>query len=501
MSRATPSVRTRAAAPAPAPSPPSIPDPLVQELDGLRYALDAWPRRQGKSSVLTVRLAGGAGGASDRGPPLVDRCDLYSFRSRRGFAQLVADHFARAVDQILGHLALLLDVLERARAAADEPGVADAAQLTPERRAAAEALLRAPDLLERAAAAMTARGHVGDDEVKRLCFLVALSRLAPCTLSALLVAPTGAGKSTVLEAVAALVPPEHQVALVRLTAQSLFYAGPRTLRHKLLLVDEYEGQAEADHAVRVLQSKGELTQTATVKGRAERFTVKGPAAVMSGTTSSSAIDPQNASRMLLLALDDSPAQTRRIQQAQARAWAGADPARALDLLPWHDAQRLLAEDLPAQVAVPFAPELTLPARTSADRRLGPQLFQLVAAHALLHARQRARDHQGRTLAVPADYAAVHALLQPLSAHAQGEDLSPRAARALGWLFARGEPADRREVASALGWSYNTAKKALEELLAQELLRRVDPGPPARYRPLDAPALLAPTALTPPDALG
>lgn len=491
--------RSTFTAPAPAPAPSTTPrsesPPLVHELEGLVYELDARPRRQGRKSVLSVRLAGAG---SEAGPPLVDRCDLYAFRSRRPFAQLVADCFGREVGQVLGHLALILDAVERAHAAAESDDQALAVRLTPERRAEAEALLAADDLLERAAAAMTALGHVGEEEVKRLCFLVALSRLLERPLSALLLAPSGTGKSAVLEAVAALVPPEQQVALVRLTAQSLFYAGPEALRHKLVLVDEYEGQEEADHAVRVLQSRGELTQTATVKGKAERFTVKGPVAVMSGTTSA-AIDPQNASRALLLGLDDSPAQTRRIQEAQARAWAGSTRGRAPALRVWHDAQRLLGEEPPARVAIPFAARLALPARTSADRRLGPQLFGLVATHALLQSRRRARDRQGRIVATDADYAAVHALLQPV-AHAPGhEDLSPRAARAHAWLLARQEPVDRQGLACALGWSYNTAKKALAELLEHELVRRVEAGPPARYRALGA-RVSAPLSLTPPRAL-
>ena len=480
MPRVTPAVRSRPARSASAvPDPALAPsDPLAHEVDGLVYRLDALPRRHGRKSVLTVRLAG-----TDTGPPLVDRCDLFSFRSRRGFAQLVADVFGRDVGQIMGHLALVLDTTERAQAATP---AAASERLTPERRRAAEELLLRADLLDRAAAAMAALGHVGEEETKRLCFLVALSRLLDRPLSALLLAPPGTGKSAVLEAVAALVPPEHQVSVARLTAQSLFYAGPDALRHRLVLVDEYEGQAEADHAVRVLQSKGELTQTATVKGRAEQFTAKGPVAVMSGTTSSS-LDLQNTSRCLLLALDDSPAQTRRIQAAQARAWSGTPRARALDLRAWHDAQRLLALDLPVAVRIPYAERLSFPVRTSADRRGSQQVFGLVAAHALLHARQRERDEAGQVVATLADYARVHALLRPQVEHAV-EGLSPRAARLYRWLLDRPRPATsatRRELAAALGWGYSTAKRALEELLLQELAALTDRGPPASYRVLDS----------------
>lgn len=449
-------------------------DPLVHEIEGLRYAVDALPRRHGRKSVLTVRLVG-----EDPGPALVDRCDLFAFRSRRAFAQLVADHFGRDTGQVQGHLALVLDAAERATAA-EPKAVVEA--LTPERRQAAEKLLASPDLLDRVVLAMEGLGHVGEEHVKKICYLIATSRLLVRPLNALLLAPPGTGKSAVLEAVAALLPPEHVVSVVRLTAQSLFYAGPDALRHRVVIVDEYEGQAEADHAVRVLQSRGELSLTTTVKGKAESMTVRGPVAVLSGTTSTS-IDPQNASRCVELSLDDSPEQTRRVQEAQARSWAGGRGPR-LDLRLWQDAQRLLGEELPAQVVIPFAPKLSFPARTTTDRRNSAKLLGLVAAHALVHARQRSRDREGRVHAVAGDYAAVHALLRP-TVEVALDGLSPRAARLYRWLVDQGAARPtRRDAAAGLGWGYNTAKRAFEELLAQELVGVVDRGPPATYRVLD-----------------
>lgn len=475
---------------------PADTDPLVVTIEGLRYALDAVPRRHGRKSVITVRLAAPAGLAAgpdaaaddappDLGPPLVDRCDLFAFRSRRAFAQLVADQFGRDAGQVLGHLAVLLDHAERVAAPGAAAPVAEA--LTPARRDAAERLLAAEDLLDRAALALEHLGHVGEEEVKRLAYLVATSRLLARPLSALLLAPSGTGKSAILDAVAALLPPEAVVTLARLTPQALFYAGPDALRHRLVIVDEFEGQQDAAHAVRVLQSRGELRQSVTIKGRAEEVVARGPVAVMSGTTLTD-LDPQNLSRCVELALDDGPEQTRRVQAAQARAWAGGaggGGARGprLDLQAWHDAQRLLAEEAPVAVAIPFAPTLVFPARTTADRRTSAKVLGLVAAHALLHARQRPRDREGRVVAAPEDHAAVVALLRPAAADAL-DGLSPRAARLLRWLAAEGQPRTRRQAAAALAWGYNTAKRAAEELLAQEAVAVVDRGPPAAYRVLD-----------------
>src|SRR5690606_27979570 len=160
--------------PAPAPRPPArtpapvSDDGLTQEADGLRYTLDAPPRRQGgRRSVVTVRLASGGDA------PLVDRADLYSYRARERLARLVADVFGREPQTVLGHLALLLDHAERhALRGAREP--VDVA-LTDARRRAAEELLHAPDLFERAAQALDGLGLVGEERPRRLALLVAAS--------------------------------------------------------------------------------------------------------------------------------------------------------------------------------------------------------------------------------------------------------------------------------------------------------------------------------------
>ncbi|MCA8920658.1 MAG: hypothetical protein KDD82_02545, partial [Planctomycetes bacterium] len=363
-----------------------------------------------------------------------------------------------------------------------------------ERRRAALALLEREDLLDAAAEAMEALGYVGEDPLKRLGYLIATSRLLAKPLSAILLAPSGSGKSELLEVLTQLLPPSAVEFLSRISPAALYYAGADWLRHKLILVDESSGSADADYAVRTLQSKGFLRLAVPLKGRTEQFVARGPIALMSGTTSST-INPENLSRCLQLVLDDSAEQTQRIQRAQRAAWAGRrrDP---IDLAPWRDAQSLL-ESLP--VTIPFAEQLEFPARTTHDRRGNQKLLGLVAAHALLHQRQRARDPLQGVVATHEDYAAVYALLAPRVA-GEVEGLSARAERAYRTLAAESGAKTRRELSALLGWGYNTAKRALAELEAQELVARSDSGPPVRYRLLDRSLLEAGESLVSPVAL-
>jgi hypothetical protein len=82
-----------------------------------------------------------------------------------------------------------------------------------------------------------------------------------------------------------------------------------------------------------------------------------------------------------------------------------------------------------------------------------------------------------------------------------DGLSPRAARLYRALLETGaSPINRRQAAALLDGSYNTAKRALAELVAQELLRVVDRGPPAQYALLDCGGIGAPGGLLAPAAL-
>jgi hypothetical protein len=343
---------------------------------------------------------------------------------------------------------------------------------------------------------MDALGFVGEPDVKRLAYLVVTSRLLERPLSALCFAPTSSGKSELFEVLTRLLPPEQVEFLSRLTPQALFYAGPNALRHKVVVVDEHVGAKEAEYSLRTLLSRGSLTLRASPKpgGRARPLTVHGPISLLSGTTSEQ-VNEENLSRCLELTLDDSAAQTARVHAAQRAAWTGQPGTPTIVTQVWQDAQRLLE---PADVVIPFAERLSFPARTSHDRRGNQKLLGLVAAHALLHQRQRERDAEGRVLATPADYAQVHALVRA-AVRVDPGSLSPRAARAYASLAA-GHPLTRRELASAQGWAYNTAKSALAELVRLELAQVVSKGAPARYALVDRSLLGAGTGLLDPAEL-
>jgi hypothetical protein len=460
---------------------------LTHEIKGLVYTFDREPKKNGKRTVLTAKLAGNGQGKS-----VIDRIDIFSIRSRKTFAGAVSDTFGLPVGDVIGHMGLILDEIERAEV---PTGLAALPILTPERTKAAERLLASKDILDRAAEAFDALGYVGEEKTKKLAYLVATSRLLHQPLSGIILAPSASGKSDLLDKLALLVPEESVEFLSRLTPASLYYMGADYLRHRLVLVDEQAGTSEADYSIRTLQTKGLLRLAATVKGRTEPFTVYGPIALMSGTTDHQ-INPENLSRCLELILDDSPEQTKLIQQAQRKAWAGKTTSVNLEV--WKDAQRLLE---PLQPVIPFAEELGYPTRTTKDRRDNQKLLSLVGAHALLHQRQRERNKDGKLVATKADYAAIYDLIRT-SVEQDVEGLSARGTVLYRHLAVHDrERFTRRHVKDKLGWSYMTVKRSLDELLAHELVSVVGGTEKPLQFTLIEKSVLGPTAtLTPPAKL-
>ena len=78
-------------------------------------------------------------------------------------------------------------------------------------------------------------------------------------LAVIIQSSSAAGKSSLMDAVLALMPDEDCVRYSAMTGQSLFYMGETNLKHKALALVEEEGASRASYALKLLQSEGELT--------------------------------------------------------------------------------------------------------------------------------------------------------------------------------------------------------------------------------------------------
>jgi len=290
--------------------------------------------------------------------------------------------------------------LTSAAPASPVPAMSDA------ERASALALLRDPALLDRILADFERAGVVGEHTNKLVGYLAAISRKLPEPLAVIIQSASAAGKTSLMDAVLAFVPPEERVQYSAMTGQALFYMAETDLQHKVLAVVEEEGAERARYALKLLQSEGELTIASTGKDPASgklvthEYHVEGPVMIML-TTTAVALDEELVNRALVLTVDEDRAQTRAIHHLQrTRRTLEGRLARAArsDVLALHrNAQRLIE---PLTVVNPYAPELTFIDARTRTRRDHEKYLTLIDAVALLHQHQRERKtitRDGRTL--------------------------------------------------------------------------------------------------------
>ncbi|EFE9674380.1 toprim domain-containing protein, partial [Escherichia coli] len=341
---------------------------------------------------------------TESGVVFADGVDMMSARSRGGYARAAAAELGLAEGDLRRSLGKVLLALEHWQAA-PEPANA-APEMTPEDREAALKLLRDECLASRIASDMAACGVVGESTNLTAAYLAAVSRKLDRPLAVLIQSSSAAGKSSLMDAVLNLIPPEERLQYSAMTGQSLFYLGETNLQHKILAIAEEEGVRQAAYALKLLQSDGELTIASTGKDDAsgnlvtKQYTVKGPVMLMLTTTAID-VDEELLNRCLVLTVNESREQTEAIHAAQrhAQTLEGLLAANEKSYITQlhQNAQRLLR---PLNVVNPFASQLTFMSDKTRTRRDHMKYLTLIQAIALLHQYQREIkrvEHRGQVV--------------------------------------------------------------------------------------------------------
>jgi len=430
----------------------------------------------------------------------LDRFDVSKSAQRTRYAQSAALKTGTPFEVVEAHLIHLLDAVRDLQDEMLDPTkkktASPASLIVDALRDEALALLKRPDLLDAVEKMLGALGWVGEERLKKLLFLVAVSRKLPHPLHAVLRALQGTGKSHGLETLCAITPPEDIVRVSALTEAALYHQGAG-LKHKLLMLSESDVlEQEVIVQLRVLLSDGYLrkagTQRDTATGQivAEFKEAQGPVSFLSSTAHE--LDKEILDRCFDLALDESPEQTLRIQAAQriAASAPGNAAARGQIAALLCNAQRLID---PMPVKIPFAQRIEFPATSVRHRREHQRLLRLIEASALLHQHQRLRDGEF-LLADERDYRI--AVEQMAGSSAQNLDELSRHAREVLALIqtANLTSFDVNELkALRPGWTRHKFRSGLDELLRLEIL--VSPRR-ARTRRYELVALAATTQDTP-----
>jgi len=328
----------------------------------------------------------------------VDTFDLYSAKHRQAFARLAAAELEledSVIQRELGKVLLKCEELQESQIEETlKPKLPAEVEMPEAEREAALALLRDRSLVDHILSAFEAAGLVGEPVNALVGYLAAVSRKLTQPLAIIVQSTSAAGKSALMDAILDLVPSEDRIHYSAMTGQSLFYLGEHDLKHKILGIAEEEGVRQASYALKLLQSQGELTIASTGKdpqtGKlvTEEYRVEGPVMLLLTTTAID-IDEELLNRCLVLTVDESRDQTRRIQarQRMARTLDGllaGEQAKTIRTL-HRNAQRLLK---PLAVVNPYAERLTFLDERTRTRRDHQKYLTLIDAIALLHQHQR-----------------------------------------------------------------------------------------------------------------
>jgi len=317
--------------------------------------------------------------------------DLYSSRSRIWFGKLCADLFGAAEELIKEDIGKILNHAE-----AWQPKNKDAAVNEPTKAEKVEALgfLKSADMFGQILSDLETIGVTGEETNKLTGYLAAVSRKLDEPLSVLIQSRSAAGKSTLQDAILALVPEEDFVKYTRITDQALFYKDEDSLVHKILAIEEELGMGGAAYSIRNIQSSKKITVAATGKDpgtgkmKTEEYTVNGPVAVMI-TTTAAELEGETASRFLFLTIDESTKMTEAIHRMQREAETLDGLIRKKKgehiIKKHHTAQRLLK---PLAVVNPFTEYLSYPNRSLRTRRDHKKYLGLIRTVAYLHQYQR-----------------------------------------------------------------------------------------------------------------
>ncbi len=425
----------------------------------------------------------------------VDRLELYTARLRSQFVRIASEELGideQVLKKDLGNILLQLEEAQDELLRRLLEPVKALPEMSASERDAALTLLRDPTLLDRVLNDFQIGGVVGEKDNLLLGYLASVSRKLERPLGIVIQSSSAAGKSSLMEAVLSFVPDEDRVSYSAMTGQSLFYSPASNLRHKVLAIAEEEGASRASYSLKLLQSDGFLTIASTSKesttGRlvSQEYKVEGPVAVMLTTTSIS-IDEELLSRCVVLTVDESPGQTKRIHDRQRMKQTlegvvrGDDRDAALRLQ--QNAQRLLRA---VKIVNPFSGEMAFDDLRVQARRDHAKLLTLIETITFLHQHQRAAktiEHDGKVIEYieveKADIETAEKLLKTVGAIGVG-DLPPQTRKVLdlvtefvGAEKEKTETADfkfsRRQLREALKLGDTTLKAHLRRLVDHELV--------------------------------
>jgi hypothetical protein len=312
-------------------------------------------------------------------------------------------------------------------------------------------LLDHPSILNAVADAVDALGAAGVQAESKALYLAFISALALQPLSIDVHGPSSIGKSYLVRKVLRLLPADAIYEFTSASAKVFFYDDEDALKHRVVYAGEatafYASNQDGDDSstqaaalLRQLQSEGRITHRVTLKNEAgeleaRTITREGPIALI--ITSTKDLHAENATRNLIIHLNETSEQTRKVIDKRMHMRMDPDAVDAADLDLWHDLFIYVAYG-PTVCVVPYARALgrLIDEHHLRIRRDVDAIISAIEAHTLLNQQRREQDRRGRWIATLEDYAAVQPIFDAILAHGREDVLSDGSRRLHDHVVAR-----------------------------------------------------------------
>jgi DNA primase/DNA-binding MarR family transcriptional regulator len=353
--------------------------------------------------------------------PVWHSLDLYNHGQREQVISNLSEVFDYNVQATAETIARLTESLEhyrRGRIEALQTKAKPIHELTAAQAQAAINELKKPNLLDRTSQLISLSGIVGELTNGLIAYLVYTLRKSASPLHVMFMGASASGKTYLQEKVSELIPSEDKIEITQITGNALYYFKQEELKHKLILIEDLDGAMDVSYPLRELQTKKRITKTVTLKDskgnlKTITLTVEGPVCV-SGCTTKEKLYEDNANRCILLYIDASKEQDKRITEYQSLVASGEvnrHREQQVQQLFQH-IQRVLK---PVKVVNPFAKYIQLPEEVFKPRRTMTLLLSFIEAITFYHQYQREvkRDKEGQPYitTTPEDIGAAFGLLK------------------------------------------------------------------------------------------
>ena len=222
-------------------------------------------------------------------------------------------------------------------------------------------------------------------------------------ISVMIVSQSASGKSYLVDTVSRLIPGNEIIEFHTLSQQALQYMGEKLL-HKFMTMGEATHDKDIENQLRQILSGHKLSRYVVVKNEktgemsTEQILVRAVVASVL-TTTSSRINPENASRYFIVNTDESPDQTSRIYEAQKSKYSEERSRIKENIIPdiikkHHAAQKLL-QKITIVIPSTMRNRLKFPSNVMRLRRDHERFIDLIAVVCFLRQYQKKKKNNGR----------------------------------------------------------------------------------------------------------